>query len=176
MIDYENIRIKICKGLREYLGCPVIRSNQNAPVEDAFRETQEEQQENVKTYPYVSYTITRLMDENAGTYGVYSDGMERKPFTQTWSISVLSNDDSECVMLALKAREWFDRAGNTYFSDNDIVIQSVGSVTNRDNFLTAEYEYRKGFDITVYLFDEIGDQTEADGYIETANINSNVEN
>lgn len=140
MIDYENIRRIVSKGLKDYLKCPVIRSNQAVEAPD---------------YPYVSYTITTLASENKGTYGEYADGIYRKPVNQIWSVTVLSDNDSECVNLAEKAREWFDLAGHIYLSDNNVVVQSVGSVTNRDNFITIDYEYRKGFDVTFSLFDEV---------------------
>lgn len=153
MIDYENMRAVVCKGLKAYLGCPVIRSNQN---------------EAPPPYPYVSYTITTLMSENKGSYGIYLGGVERKPITQTWSITALSDDNTESVELAVKAREWLDRVGTTYLSDNAVIVQSVGSVTNRDNFLTAEYEYRNGFDCFFWMFDTIEDAAEGDGEIETA--------
>lgn len=115
MIDYENLRETIVSGLKKHLGCPVIRSNQNIEP---------------PPYPYVSYTIITLMGENNGTYGEYKDGMDRKPFTQTWSISALSDDDIESVTLAVKAREWLDRIGTTYMSDRDVVVQHIGSITN----------------------------------------------
>ena len=152
MIDYEKMRLTVAKGLREYVGCPVVRSNQN---------------EEPPPYPYLSYTITTLLSENKGSYGEYEDGKARKPFTQTWSISALSNDDAESLTLACKAREWLDRVGTTYLNDNDVICQSVGSVTNRDNFLTVEYEYRKGFDAIFWLFDTIEGTAENDGYIES---------
>lgn len=155
MIDYENMRTVIAKGLKEYLGCPVIRSNQNTKP---------------PKYPYVSYTITVLMSQNKGTYGVYEDGTERKPFVQTWSITALSDDNSESVMLACKAREWLDRVGSTYLNENGVIVQSVGSVTNRDNFLTTEYEYRNGFDAFFWLMDEVEGTAEKDGYIESTEI------
>lgn len=157
MIDYDEIRRVIVTGLKEYLKCPVIRSNQNGKL---------------PSYPFVSYTITMLMSENKGTYGEYEDGIKRKPFTQTWSISALSDDNSESVNLAIKAREWFDCFGTTYLSDNNVIVQSVGSVTNRDNIITIDYEYKNGFDIVIYLFDEVSSSEEYDGsWIETATIN-----
>ena len=155
MIDYENIRSVVAKGLREYLACPVVRSNQNEMPPD---------------YPYISYTVTTPMSENKGTYGVCEDGTERKPFTQTWSISALSKDNAESVMLACKAREWLDRVGTTYLSDNNVVVQSVGSVTNRDNFLSVEYEYKNGFDVLFSLFDVVAGMEEIEGYIEETQI------
>lgn len=140
MIDYENLRITVAKGLKDYLGCPVIRSNQNAEP---------------PPYPYVSYTITTLMSENRGTYGRYDDGVARKPVTCIWSITVQSDDNIKSVTLANKAREWLDYAGTVYLNDNNVIVQSVGGVTNRDNVLSVEYEYRNGFDVVFWLYDEI---------------------
>lgn len=156
MIDYEKIRLTIAKGLKEYLNCPVIRSNQNADPPD---------------YPYVSYTITILESENKGTYEEYEDGIDRKSVTQTWSITVLSEDSSESVILAQKARQWFDRVGTVYLNDNDVIVQSVGAVSNRDNFITVEYEYRQGFDVVFSLADEVKREIE---YIETVELDNEV--
>lgn len=151
MIDYENMRTTVAKGLKNYLGCPVVRSNQNAEM---------------PPYPYVSYTITTLMSENRGTYGEYEDGKARKWVNCIWSISAFSDDSSKSVILANKAREWLDYVGTVYLSDNDIVVQSVGSVTNRDNVLTTEYEYRNGFDVVFSLFDTVESEVENAGVID----------
>lgn len=156
MIDFDKMRRAVVTGLSKYLGCSVIRSNQN---------------ENSPDYPYVSYTITTLMSENKGTYGEYTDGKVRKPFTQVWSITVLSKDNTECINLVNKAHEWLDYAGKNYLNDNDVIVQSVGSVTNRDNFLTVDYEYRNGFDTEFLLMNEIEAEKET---IETVNL-KNIE-
>lgn len=161
MIDYDNMRAVVGKGLKAYLKCPVRRSNQD---------------EAPPAFPYISYTVTTLMSENKGSYGVYEDGVERKAVTQTWSITALSNDNSESVTLAVKAREWLDRVGTTYLSENNIVVQSVGNITNRDNYLTTGYEYRNGFDVVFWLYDEIRDMAEHDGTIETTQTTINGKN
>lgn len=152
MINFENIRNTVITGLENYLGCPVIRSNQN---------------ESPPHYPYLSYTVTTFMKENKGSYGLYEDNVERKPFTQTWSITVQSNNNSECLSLVNMAHEWLDLVGKTYLSDNGVIVQSVGSITNRDNFLTSEYEYRNGFDVVFWLMNEVERTTEE---IETAKL------
>lgn len=152
MIDYENMRAVIVTGLKEYLKCPVIRSNQAAEP---------------PPYPYVSYTITTLMSANNGTYGEYEDGIDRKAFTQTWSITALSANNSESVMLAVKIREWLDRVGMTYLRDNNVIVQSIGSITNRDNILSVGYEYKNGFDVVFWLLDEVAGATERSGVIDT---------
>lgn len=152
MIDYDGMRKTVVSGLNNYLGCPVIRSNQN---------------DEPPPYPYVSYTITTLMGENKGTYGLYADDKKRKPFAQTWSISVQSNENSESTVLAIKAREWLDCVGRVYLSANGITVQSVGGITNRDNFITVGYEYKNGFDVVFQLMDELENTSER---IETADL------
>lgn len=156
MIDNENLRLKVVKGLKDYLQVPVIRGNQNAEP---------------PSYPYIAFTVTTLSSENKGTYGEYDDGIDRKPTTQTWSISALSDNENEALTLAGKAHDWLDHIGRTYLSDNHIIIQSVTSVTSRDNVLTIEYEYKKGFDVVFWLYDEIENPIDLIGTIETAQIN-----
>ena len=148
MFDYDGLRRAVATGLSKYLGCPVVRSNQN---------------ENPPSYPYVSYTIITLMSENKGTYGIYEEDngvIERKPFTQTWSITIQSDNNSESINLAIKAQEWLDKVGKVYLDDNNVIVQSVGNITNRDNFLTTGYEYRNGFDVVFWLMNEIKCDTE----------------
>lgn len=142
MVDFENLRTTVVRGLKNYLNCPVIRNNQDAEP---------------PAYPYVSYTVTTVMSENRGTYGKCADGVARKPVTQTWSITAQSNKDYESVMLANKAREWLDYVGTTYLNDNDVIVQSCTSVTNRDNVLTVGYEYKNGFDCFFWCYDEASD-------------------
>ena len=154
MIDYENIRKTVVKGLKEHLECPVIRSNQNAepPV-----------------YPFISYTITMLQSENNGTWQEYEQGIDRQAVTQTWSITALSDDNNESVLLANKARTWLTRLGKLYLNDNKVIVQSAGNITNRDNILTSEYEYKNGFDVVFWLYDEVVNTTRITNYIETIN-------
>ena len=140
MIDYEKMRVTVVKGLRAYLDCPVIRSNQTAEL---------------PPYPYISYTVTTLMSANRGTYGEWDDGIARKQVTTTWSITALSDDNAESVALAMKAREWLELGGQTYMNDNKVIVQSVGAITNRDNILTYGYEYRNGFDCVFWCHDEV---------------------
>lgn len=140
MYKYDEYRLAVARGLSKSLNVSVIRANQNAEPPNM---------------PYIVYNIITPMSSYKGTYGEYEDGTLRKPFTMTMSVSCLSNDSSESVILSLKAREWFDRVGRTYLKDNDIIVQSVTSVTNRDNVLSVGYEYKNGFDVVFWLFDEI---------------------
>lgn len=156
LIDYENLRKTVVKGLKEYLKCPVIRSNQNAEP---------------PKYPYASYTIITPMSENKGTYGEYDDNKARKPVIQTWSITVQSDDNDESLNLANKAREWLDYAGTVFLNDNGVIVQSVTNVSNRDNIISIEYEYKNGFDCFFQCMDELVGIAETIDTIESVSVN-----
>ena len=156
MIDNNNLRLTVCQGLEEYLGIPIIRSGQNAKPPD---------------YPYLSYTVTTLESANNGTWGKYKDSIDRIPVTQTWSITVQSDKEEESISLAIKAREYLDHMGTRYLNDNDVIVQSVTNITNRDNLITIDYEYRNGFDAVFYMFDEAENPIEKIGVIEAITLN-----
>lgn len=156
MIDNENLRLTVCKGLKEYLGIPVIRSSQNAEPPE---------------YPYLSYTVTTLESANHGTWGVYRDGTDRIPVTQVWSITVQSDNERESTELAIKAREYLDHRGTRYLNDHDVIVQRVSDITNRDNLITIDYEYRNGFDVVFYMFDEAVNTIDETGVIEKGVLN-----
>lgn len=160
LIDVDKLKQVVVSGLKEYLGCEVIRTNQNAEP---------------PAYPYVSYTITTLASANNGTYEEHNDGTTRKQLTQTWSITAQSNSEGESVKLALKAREWLDYSGRVYLKDNGVIVQSVTNITNRDNILTVEYEYKNGFDVVFYLFDETENNINKSGVIEDVKLTFNGE-
>lgn len=140
MINTDNIRLTVAKGLKNYLGCPVIRADQN---------------EAPPAKPYGTYKITTPATANGGTYGEYEDGKARKPIKQIWSLSFLADTEAEALSYANKARTWLDYVGTTYLNDNEVIVEQVGAVGNRNNILTAEYEYKYGFDCTFWGFDEI---------------------
>ncbi len=159
MIDTDKIRGCVVPGLAKYLGVQVIRSNQN---------------QKPPKLPYVVYTITTVETENKGTYGVYEDGILRKSVTQIWSFSALATTHAESVKLANMARDWLDCVGSTYMSDCDVVCQSCTNVTNRDNVLSVEYEYKNGFDATFAAFNEIA-PIEGEEIIKSVTINEDME-
>lgn len=144
MINTEDIKRYVVTGLKKYLAVEVIRSNQNKKPPE---------------YPYLVYTITTPESKNNGTFGEYEDGTDRKAVTQVWSISALADTEAESIRLASKAKEWLERVGTLYLSEHDVIVQSVTGVTNRDNVLSVEYEYRNGFDVTFWSFSEVGNPT-----------------
>lgn len=159
LVDLDEIRSIIVKGLKEELKIPIIRSNQTGPS---------------PKYPYLSYTITSLINDRKGTFGEYEDGMHRKPGTQTWSLTVQSDRADEAMALCIKARDWLDHTGGIYLKDNKIIVQSVGAVNNRDTLLTIEYENRFGFDFVLWFLNETGNLRERTGTIETVDVKKEI--
>lgn len=155
MIDFERVRKVIVKALKEYLGCEVILANQTAPI---------------PKYPYVSFSITTPVVANKGTWGRCDDGTDRKQIEQIWSITVQSNKTQESMDICLKAYDWLDHIGTLFLNDNNIVVQRLENITNRDNLLSVGYEYRNGFDVVFSLMDEISVDELGEGEIETIEI------
>lgn len=161
MIDYRAIETLISENLQSFLQskgyvCPVIMANQASPIPE---------------YPYISYTVTTPVGSNMKGYSIAEDGTRYKPLTQTWSFTAQSDDDVEASTVALLAYDWFALIGNTFLSDNNVVAQRVESITNRDNLLTIEYEYRRGFDVEFLLVNEISkEDSEQAGFIEDVQI------
>lgn len=160
LIDLNSIRSIIVKGLKEELKVPIIRANQTGPA---------------PSYPYLSYTITSLINDRPGTWGEYTDGMHRKPGTQTWSVTVQSDKADEAMALCIKARDWLDHTGSVYLKDNKIIIQSVGAVNNRDNLISIEYENRFGFDFTIWILNETESLITKTGTIDDIEIKHTIE-
>ena len=157
MINTETIKTTVVTGLGIYCGVPVIRSNQN---------------ELPPVYPYLVFTVITPESENNGTFGEYEDGIDRRPSSQGWSISAVADTHSESLRLASKAKDWLDRVGTTYLNDRGVICQETTAVTNRDSFLTVEYEYRNGFDATFWTLSEIeSDDADGPGEIRSVVIN-----
>ena len=130
----------IVNGLQEYLGCPVILANQHSPA---------------PKYPYVSFTNIAPIKANNGTFCTNFDGHYHKAVKQTWSFTVQSDNDSECSEIVSKAFDWFSLVGIDYLSDNQIYVERLEDIRNRDNLITIQYEYRRGFDVVFVINDEI---------------------
>lgn len=137
------------KSLKEYsmtlagqistlLGCEVVRSNITS---------------HIPPYPYVSYTITTIQTRG-GTYG--DDGRQRFILARvTYSFTIQSDDDWQALELVQKLHDWLEESGRHWLNDHGYVITEVGAVASRDNLLTVEYEYRKGFDCVLNLMNYI---------------------
>lgn len=166
MTNQANIERAIINGLQIYLQsknyeCPVILANQTAPI---------------PPYPYISFTITTPVGADMKGYSISDNGTRYKSLTQTWSFTVQSDDDMQALAVAMQAYDWFTLAGNTFLSDNDVVVQRVHNISNRDNLLSIEYEYRRGFDVEFLLIHTLEKaDCETAGYINTAEIKPEME-
>ena len=156
MIDIENIRKTVVTGLSEYLNIPVIRNNQTSEP---------------PKYPYCSYGIIKLGGENKGTYGEYPNNVYQKTIIQTWSFTVQSNDNAEAMELTIKAYDYFDLVGCKYLADNNVIVQLVTDISERDNLISIEYEYRHGFDVKFYIVNKIIADTNYIESVELINLN-----
>lgn len=145
MIDQEQINIILAEGLKKASGCEVVKANNSKAK--------------IPPYPYISFTVLNT-DTRKGMYSVGS-GIRFIPLTQTWSLTVQGDQDNEAQLAAMRAKDWLEDTGRNYLNDHGIVVQSVGAVTNRDSLLTAEYEYRKGFDAVLSIINVVdGNQDE----------------
>lgn len=138
MIDYEKLREITCKGIKDLLGISIVKSNQNKSAPD---------------YPYISYTFTTLKGTKGGTYSILEDGSRVKQVPVAISYTVHSDDDANCVLLAMKLHDWF--LSDVFLSDNGISVRDVTAVVPRDDMISIEYEYKKGFDVTFALIDSV---------------------
>lgn len=155
MIAYEKMRSIIPKGLADYLGVKVVRGNQAAPA---------------PAYPYGSYNVTTIAGANNGTWQQHDDGIDRKLVRSIWSFTWLADDWDTSVSLAIKARSWLEHTGRLFLSEHGITVQSITDITNRDNVLTVEYERKNGFDVVFYVYDEVENLEDTNGYIESAEV------
>lgn len=158
MIDIKNTRNYIPKGLKEHLGIKVIRGNQTNKV---------------PKFPYLVYNITTLASQNNGTYGE-DETSAGKQATATFSITVHSDDYDEAVSLANGARTWLDYSGTEYLNDNGVIVEAVGSVTDRSSLLTVGYDYSYGFDCLVTVMDIVILEQIDNGTIETVEIKEEI--
>lgn len=139
MIDQKKINNLICALIKEETGVEVVKSNSTA---------------NKPAYPYISFTLTNI-GVKKGTYS--KDGVLYKPLVETISYTVQSDDDNEALNIAMQLHDFFEQDHNLGLNDNGIVVQEVGGISNRDNMLTIEYEYRKGFDVVLSLVNVLED-------------------
>lgn len=142
MIEQKAINVMITEGLKEITGREIVKANlAGAPI---------------PSYPYISFTILNS-DTRKGTYSVDTSG-RYIPVKQNWSFTVQGKDDDEAFRIALLAKDWLEESGRRQLCDHDIIVESVGAITNRDTLLTIDYEYRKGFDVVLSLMNMIRDQ------------------
>lgn len=127
----------ICEGIQAELGCTVVKSNLV---------------EHVPEYPYISFTMTGIRTSQR-TYADAESPYVPAQITYSWTVQ--SNDDDEALELAHRLHDWFEMTGRMYLKDNGMVFTDIGGIQERDNMITLEYEYRKGFDCILHLMNYV---------------------
>mgnify|MGYP001198293416 CR=1 FL=1 len=139
MLAISDIESKIVTALENYIDCPVILSNQTAPS---------------PPYPYISYTITTPVHHVDGTYCM-KDGVYYQSMLQTWSFTSHSDDSRACQRLGMRIYDFFTRSGRGILNKIGTAVSSKTDLMNRDNYLTIQYEYRCGMDVTFRLMHQL---------------------
>lgn len=143
-------REAIWAGLKDHLGCPVVLAEENQPIPDP-------------PYCYYSVLVPRITDHAFGLTEIVEtpEGFVRRrsePVSATMSFTFCSVSrnvpggyifgEDEALDLAEKAHGFFLlNAHNIVTEHGDIVIQNIGSVTNRSGFFVTDTIRRYGFDI-----------------------------
>lgn len=83
------------------------------------------------------------------------DGVRYRDLLQTWSFTVQSDKDSEASDIAIRLYDWFQLQGYLCLTDNEIVVERISDITNRDNMISVAYEYRYGFDVDFRMRHEV---------------------
>ena len=151
-MTFIEARNCIINSLEKYLGCPVILSDQIA---------------NAPEFPYCYYSILapRISTHSFGLRSVEeNDGGDytlkrQEPVKATISFTLCSEnrelDDGSYIFGEDEAVELVERAHcffllaihNIHAEKGDIVIDRVGAVSKRNNFVVEETVRRYGFDI-----------------------------
>lgn len=153
MINYDDIWIPLQTGLEKYVGKPVIQA-----------ETGGKQ----PPYPFISIKDTSAFNigQPAITNNVETQTI-KQDIEMVLSLTVHAKTIEESKDLSMKAQGYFLGKGAIELADSDIAIADVLPATNRDVFLTIDYERRYGFDVRLRIQ---GQETYGIDVIETATI------
>ena len=153
MINYDDIWIPLQAGLENYVGKPVIQAETNGKQ---------------PPYPFISIkdTSTFNVGQPAITNNVETQTI-KQDIEMVLSLTVHAKTIEESKDLCMKAQGYFLGKGAIELSDAGIAIVDVLPATNRDVFLTIDYERRYGFDVRLRIQ---GQETYGIDVIETVTI------
>lgn len=140
MIKHSEIRNPIVSNLNEYMGIPVIQS------EDSGEQP---------TYPFMTFSVNSpyLPLAHNSIEEIEEDGKsitrETEHFEQVYSFTVIGEDEDVVQDNLIKAIQFFKVFGIQVLKDNGIAIVEVYNAQKRDTFLTIDYERRAGFDVRI---------------------------
>lgn len=153
MINYDDIWIPLQTGLENYVGKPVIQAETNG-----------------KQPPYPFISIKDTLTDDIGHPFILTNGENqtiKQDIEMVLSLTVHADKIEVSKDLCMKARAYFLGKGAIELSDAGIAIVDVLPATNRDVFLTIDYERRYGFDVRLRIQ---GQETYGIDVIETVTI------
>lgn len=140
MITYDDLWYPLEAGLKSYVGVPVVRA---------------ESEGDIPAYPFISVKQTTPFI-NMGQPVIINEsaGQTIQQVTEcVFSFTVNASTLESATDTANKARLYFLGKGVIELSDSSITIVEVFNATNRDVFLTDDYERRVGFDVRLRVLD-----------------------
>ena len=141
MIKYDDWYLPLADGLENYVVHAVIQA-----------ETKHKQ----PPYPFIAIKQTSpSIGIGVPTVFTGKDGTQtiEQDYEMVLSLTAHSDAIESATDLANKARNYFLGKGTIELSDAYIAIVDVLPATNRDVFLTIEYERRIGFDVRLRVRD-----------------------
>lgn len=135
MIRYDDIWIPLQNGLSRYLKIEVIQA------EGLGKRPK---------YPFVTMkkiTNAIIIGQPTSKIGVEEEMILEQDIEMVFSLTVNANSIEDADDYAMKARSYLEGFGYYELQDKNITVVEVLPSTNRDVFLTVDYERRVGFDI-----------------------------
>lgn len=160
MIDFTAIRDVIFTGLNDYLNVLVVEANQTARK---------------PPYPYITILFGGPLSTGQGHTGsiyIKDNGDADIDYTRaknevlTLSITSISDTGAEAQQNAVNASEWFKWQGELYLKEHHIIPIAQEAMTNRDTYLTDDWEKRVGFDLRLRVLSQTTRPMEWIGQIE----------
>lgn len=143
MIQYDDIRLLIAKGLAAHIGVKVINLNSGGDMPKG---------------PFLTYDFPSLLDGSRG-FPVLTQLGDKQISTETvnFTVSFLSYAPSlsESMKNAMLARDWFKGNGRLPLKNLNVILVELGAVQNRDVKIGNEWERRQGFDIELRTQDTV---------------------
>lgn len=163
MLSIDEIRSTIIRNLKLTTGITTIVAEQSSEQ---------------PPYPFVTVKFTTL-GKNIGRITQYmkDDGQyTEQDIEMILSVTSFSADTEDEIDQATdnayKALQFFELDGIETLQDNNIAVVETTELTNRDTFISIEYERRAGFDVRIRTRAQLVKEIDT---IDTVNINNEEE-
>ncbi|MEK4196664.1 hypothetical protein NYE59_26605 [Paenibacillus sp. FSL L8-0323] len=155
MLPVRKIRVTIKQGIEDALSIPVIPMNSGGDIPDG---------------DFITYHLVGGFKPVGGQPVITQQSEQsyrRETVTFTVSFNVYADTEDDCLVNAMRARDWFKSDGHELLKDKlDVIVIEIGEIQNRDINIGEEWERRQGFDIEFRATDVV--ITDMSGWIETA--------